>query len=120
MKSVKKDLFAPSERVLYYNKVTLHRKRDRGMTEWHDIEQMLSRGETEAAVARLDTLLASPASDDRLYYLRGKARFKQNRWQQALEDFMEAVRLNPASPAAEALEMTYEILEFYNKDIYGQ
>lgn len=120
MKSVKKDLFAPSARVLYYNKVTLHRKRDRGMREWHDIEQMLSRGETEAAVARLNALLASPTADDRLYYLRGKARFKQNRWQQALEDFMEAVRLNPASPAAEALEMTYEILEFYNKDIYGQ
>ena len=90
------------------------------MSERHDIEQMLAAGDTLGALAALDRLIAARGADDSLYYLRGKAHYRAGRWQQAMEDYMEARRLNPASPAAGALEMTREILEFYNKDIYGQ
>ncbi|MBP3765244.1 MAG: tetratricopeptide repeat protein, partial [Bacteroidaceae bacterium] len=68
------------------------------MSERHDIEQMLAAGDTLGALAALDRLIAARGADDSLYYLRGKAHYRAGRWQQAMEDYMEALRLNPASP----------------------
>ena len=43
-----------------------------------------------------------------------------NGWQQALKNYLEAISLNPESPAVEAHRMLIEILEFYDKDMYNQ
>jgi tetratricopeptide (TPR) repeat protein len=58
--------------------------------------------------------------DDVLYYLLGNAWRKKGNWQMAMNNYVEAVRLNPDSPAAQALEIANEILDFYNKDMYNQ
>ena len=58
--------------------------------------------------------------DDTLYYLLGNAWRKKGNWQMAMNNYVEAVRLNPDSPAAQALEIANEILDFYNKDMYNQ
>lgn len=57
---------------------------------------------------------------DYAHYLMGNIHYKACEWKEAIEHYLEAVELNTNSPAKEKLEMTYQILAFYNKDIYGQ
>ena len=38
----------------------------------------------------------------------------------AINNYLEAIHLNPESPAVQALEIANEILAFYNKDMYNQ
>ena len=38
----------------------------------------------------------------------------------ALNNYLEAMERNPESPAAHAYQMTMDILNFYNKDMYNQ
>ena len=43
----------------------------------------------------------------------------ERRWQEALANYMEAIELDPDSPAVIAKEMLENILNFYNKDAYN-
>lgn len=52
-------------------------------------------------------------------YERGNAFRKQGNWQEAINCYMEAIELNPDSPAVEAKAMLNDILNFYNKDAYN-
>ena len=52
-------------------------------------------------------------------YERGNAFRKQGNWQEAINCYMEAIELNPDSPAVEAKAMLDDILHFYNKDAYN-
>lgn len=60
------------------------------------------------------------APSDELYYLMGNAWRKKGDWQKAIDSWLEAVSINPESPAREAIEFADEILSFYNKDMYNQ
>lgn len=82
--------------------------------------QLIDSDHPRSAASMLSALIAGSPNDDELYYLRGCAYAKLAAWQGAMESFMQAVALNPQSPAAEALNMVQGILDFYNKDIYGQ
>lgn len=85
------------------------------------IRQHIEAGNTDEAIRRLDALLTLPPTNaDELYYLRGNAYRKQGNWQMALNNYLEAIALNPNSPAVHAREMLMNILEFYNKDMYNQ
>ncbi|MBQ1974034.1 MAG: tetratricopeptide repeat protein, partial [Paraprevotella sp.] len=53
------------------------------------------------------------------YYLLGNAYRKQSNWQMALNNYAEAIAIDPESPAAEAQKMILDILEFYHKDYYN-
>lgn len=53
------------------------------------------------------------------WYRRGNAFRKQADWQHALSCYMEAIALDPESPAVQAKEMLENILNFYNKDAYN-
>lgn len=57
---------------------------------------------------------------DWAHYLLGNIHYKACEWKEAIEHYLEAIEINAQSPAKEKLKMTYEILSFYNKDIYGQ
>ncbi len=85
-----------------------------------NIKNLISEGELQNAIGLLDELIGEDCKDDELYYLRGNAYRKQCNWQQALNNYLEAISLNPQSPAVEAHRMLMEILEFYNKDMYNQ
>ena len=37
----------------------------------------------------------------------------------AINDYLAAVKINPESKAKLALKATYEILDYYNKDLYN-
>ncbi|MBO5507222.1 MAG: tetratricopeptide repeat protein, partial [Bacteroides sp.] len=58
--------------------------------------------------------------NDEPYYLLGNAYRKMGDWQQALNNYLEAIERNPESPAVSARDMLMNILNFYNKDMYNQ
>ncbi|ALO49298.1 tetratricopeptide repeat protein [Hoylesella enoeca] len=53
------------------------------------------------------------------YYRRGNEYRQEGNWQMALNNYMEAIALDPDSPAVQAKEMLESILNFYNKDAYN-
>ena len=57
---------------------------------------------------------------DQAYYLKGNACRKLGDWQGALNNYQEAININPESPAKDARAMMMDILNFYNKDMFNQ
>lgn len=53
------------------------------------------------------------------WYRQGNAYRQQSDWQHAICCYMEAIDLDPQSPAVEAKQMLENILNFYNKDAYN-
>lgn len=53
------------------------------------------------------------------WYKKGNEYRKQSDWQHALDCYMEAIEIDPDSPAVEAKKMLEDILNFYNKDAYN-
>ena len=53
------------------------------------------------------------------YYRQGNDYRKKGDWQHALNCYMEAIALDPQSPALEAKEMLESILNFYHRDVYN-
>ena len=85
------------------------------------IRNLLSTERADEAIAELDAFRnAGGSMDDELFYLLGNAWRKKGNWQMAMNNYLEAVHLNPKSPAQQALDIANEILDFYNKDMYNQ
>jgi len=53
------------------------------------------------------------------YYQKGNEYRRQGNWQEAINHYMEAIALDPESPAVQAKEMLDDILNFYHKDYYN-
>ena len=53
------------------------------------------------------------------YYLQGNEYRRAGNWQQALNCYMEAIALDPDSPAVQAREMINDILNYYCEDMYN-
>ncbi len=53
------------------------------------------------------------------YYQLGNEYRRKGDWQQALNNYLEAIALDPESPAAQAKEMLDDILNYYHKDYYN-
>ena len=53
------------------------------------------------------------------YYQKGNEYRHQGNWQEAINHYMEAIALDPESPAVQAKEMLDDILNFYHKDYYN-
>lgn len=85
-----------------------------------EINRLLEQGKIEQALHQINRRLEKDAGNDELLYLRGNAYFKSGNWQAAIENYLEAQAINADGPAAEALKMANNILNFYNKDIYCQ
>lgn len=85
------------------------------------IQALLDAHKADEAIALLDDYRAGGGRmDDTLYYLLGNAWRKKGNWQMAINNYLEALHLNPDSPARQALEIANDILDFYNKDMYNQ
>ena len=85
------------------------------------ISGLLARDRADEAIALLDNYRKEGGRmDDALFYLLGNAWRKKGNWQMAMNNYLEAVHLNPESPAAQALDIANEILAFFNKDMYNQ
>lgn len=53
------------------------------------------------------------------YYLEGNKYRKEGNWQVALNNYLEAIKLDPESPAVEAKRMIDSILNYYCKDMFN-
>ncbi len=90
------------------------------MEQQNEIIKMLRNGQTEEAIRQLKSWLPdNRESADRLYYLLGNAYRQQGDFRQALGCYLEAMSINPESPAVEAHQMLTDIIEFYHKDYYN-
>lgn len=85
------------------------------------VRTLLEENRADEAIALLESWMKEGGTmDDRLFYLLGNAWRKKGNWQLAMNNYLEAVALNPESPAKQALDIANEILAFYNKDMYNQ
>lgn len=53
------------------------------------------------------------------YYKQGNEYRRQGDFQQAMNCYLEAIALDPDSPAVEAKKMLDDIMNFYCKDMYN-
>jgi tetratricopeptide (TPR) repeat protein len=85
------------------------------------LRDLLEASKADEAIAAAEQYRAEGGvMDDELFYLLGNAWRKKGNWQMAMNNYLEAIHLNPESPAQQALDIANEILAFYNKDIYNQ
>lgn len=83
-------------------------------------DKMLSDSQATEVILQLKKQIReASAPDDRLHYLLGNAYRKQGDFPQALNCYLEAMSINPESPAVEAHHMLMSIIEFYHKDYYN-
>lgn len=74
---------------------------------------------TENAIGLLNEYIAANPGDDAALTYRGMRYWSLNRRSEAINDYLAAVKANPESEARNALKVTYDILNFYNKDLYN-
>lgn len=72
----------------------------------------------DSAISYLDRLIDEQESADALY-LRGRLNWKLGRKGEAISDYSAAVALDPHSPAAAALDMARQVMDFFNPDLYN-
>ena len=53
------------------------------------------------------------------FYRLGNQYRKKGNWRMAINNYLEAIELDPESPAVEAKKMLDDILNFYHKDAYN-
>ena len=88
------------------------------MKHLEEVDKMIHKGAVDEAICRLQEILSS-AKDDYAFYLMGNASRKKGDFQNALNCYLEAMAINPQSPAKEAHQILMNILEFYHKDLYN-
>ena len=59
------------------------------------------------------------AMNSRELYEQGNDYRKQGNWQEAINSYIQAIELDPDSPAVEAKAMLDDILNYYHKDAYN-
>ena len=53
------------------------------------------------------------------WYQKGNEARKQSQWHEAINCYIQAIELDPESPAVEAKRMLEDIMAYYNKDMYN-
>ena len=90
------------------------------MEDFGKIEQLLVAGNTDKAISLLTDFINKNPLSDEAFFLLGNAYRKNENWELALNNYRQAMDLNPDSPASYAYKMVIEILNFYNKDMFNQ
>lgn len=85
-----------------------------------NIKQLIYRGELDEAIDQLTAHLKEHPESDEAYYLLGNVYRKKGDNRLALNNYLEAINLNPDSPAKKAHDMLMDILNFYYKEMYNQ
>jgi predicted negative regulator of RcsB-dependent stress response len=83
-----------------------------------DILQLIEATHYDDAITALNRLIDQEPSAT-LYFERGKLQWKLGRRAEAITDYEHATALDATSPAAQALTVTRDIMDFYNKDLYN-
>ena len=90
------------------------------MEKQNESSKMAVERQIAQDIERLNKLISAMSSpDDQLYYRLGNAYRKRGDFTQAMNCYLEAMAINPDSPAVEAHRMLSDIIEFYHKDYYN-
>lgn len=89
------------------------------MITTEEIKQLIDNNDLDRALVHLEERLYCNPQDDEAYYYQGTLFWKQGNWKQAIENYLKATEINPASPARQAYEMVMEIINFSNPDLYN-
>ncbi len=84
-----------------------------------EVKALLEEGKVDEAIAILQRMREERPDDDAVRYELGNAYWKKQDWKHCLDNYTEAIRLNPGSPAVEMKKMVMDILQFYNKEMYN-
>lgn len=85
-----------------------------------EIRKKIDSGITnEEAIRLLSDFIAENPDNDEALTLRGMKQWGLGNRSEAINDYLEAIRINPESKARLALKATNEILDYYNKDLYN-
>lgn len=82
-----------------------------------EIEQILRTESTQKAHAELDKFLEKEPDNAEAWYLMGGILRREQNWGEAINALNKAKFLDPAGPAAHAIEHIYEILSYRNTDL---
>ena len=83
------------------------------------IKQLILDNKADEAIRLVDEIIAADPQNDEAYYLRGNAWRKKGNMQLAINNYLEAMEINPESPARQAHAMMMKIMNFFNKDMYN-
>ena len=83
-----------------------------------EAKRLIHIGQTKEAIALLEQI-GSKETQDAVCYLKGNAYRREGNLQQAMEAYLEAMEINPDSPATQAYQMARNIMEFRNKEMFN-
>lgn len=86
---------------------------------YNQIRTLISEENLEQAMKEIDEIIAQDTNQDTAYYLKGNIFRKKQDWQNAINNYTQALEINPSSPAGHAKDMCIEILNFFNTDMYN-
>lgn len=69
------------------------------------------------AILILDEYIKYYPNDDEALTIRGLKYWSLNRRKEAINDYLQALKINPGSRAKMALQYANSILDYYNKDL---
>ncbi len=75
--------------------------------------------ETSAKLRSLDERISADAHDEEALIERGRLYWALGKRSEAIGDYLAAQKVNPSGKATQLLKATYEILDFYNKDLFN-
>lgn len=81
------------------------------------LKEKIKAASCEDAIRMLDEYIAANPGDDDALTIRGLRYWSAGKRSKAINDYLEAIRINPESRAREALRAANEILDYYNKDL---
>ncbi|MBO5750140.1 MAG: tetratricopeptide repeat protein [Bacteroidaceae bacterium] len=83
------------------------------------VKALIEAGKVEEAIVLLEQMKDARPEDDAVRYELGNAYWKKQDWKRCLDNYTEAIALNPQSPAVEMKKMVMDIIGFYNKEMYN-
>ncbi len=90
------------------------------MKTLEEIKKLEEQGaDAETVINELDIYIAANPQSDEALTMRGLKYWSLNKRSQAIKDYLAAIKINPESKSRMALKTAYEILNFYNKDLYN-
>lgn len=75
--------------------------------------------DVQRSIDEYSAIIAANPHMDEAYVERGLLYWKLGKRAEAINDYNQAIGINPDSRAVQVKEATYSILDFYNKDLYN-
>lgn len=83
------------------------------------MEKLNTSDDALARLRQLSEYLAKNSGDEESLIERGRIYWALGKRSDAINDYLAAQRINPDGKATQLLKATYDILNFYDKDLYN-